>query len=229
MPASEISKLRRRIFALKPELEEGDIARGRNEFFEAREGDDFNSQLLLLDTAQANKLKIFGLDLFDNTKLTFEPSLNLPTPKDYIVGPSDEIVIDIWGSSEQSYQIEVSPEGFIFIPNLGPINVSGYSIDEVSKRIINRLARIYSGLSPSDGRAQNTYAQVTLGNLRSIKVHVVGLVNNPATFTLSSLSTLFNALYYAGGPTENGSLREIRINKRWCESGNFGYLSVPTW
>ncbi len=211
MPASEISKLRRRIFALSPDLEGGSISRGRNEFFEEREFNDLGDQRMFLDTAGSKKLKVFGLDIFDNSKLTFEPSLNLPTPKDYIVGPSDELVIDIWGSSEQTYQIEVSPEGFIFIPNLGPINVSGFAMDVLSKRIINRLTKIYAGLESRNGRPANTYAQVTLGNLRSIKVHVVGQVNNPATFTLSSLSTLFNALYYAGGPTESGSLREIDL------------------
>lgn len=211
MPSSEISKLRRRISALSPELEGSSVARGRNEFFEDRELDNLNDQLLFLDTANSKRLKIFGIELFDNSKLTFEPSLNLPTPKDYIVGPSDELVIDIWGSSEQTYQIEVSPEGFIFIPNLGPINVSGFTINDLSKRIINRLTKIYAGLIARNGRPANTYAQVTLGNLRSIKVHVVGQVNNPATFTLSSLSTLFNALYYAGGPTKSGSLREIDL------------------
>ena len=211
MPASEISKLRRRIYALRPDLGGESVARGRNEFFEQRETDVVSQSLFLLDTATADQLQIYGLDLFDNSKLTFEPSLNLPTPKDYIIGPTDEVVIDIWGSSEQTYQLEVSPEGFIFVPNLGPIHVSGLTIEESSRRIKSRLTKIYAGLSERSGRAPNTYAQVTLGNLRSIKVHVVGQVKNPATFTLSSLSTLFNALYYAGGPTEEGSLRQIEL------------------
>ncbi len=217
MPASEIAKLRRRISALSPESKGNSVKRERNEeweideFFKDRKLNNSSDQLLFLDTAGSKELKIFGIELFDNWKLTFEPSANLPIPKDYIVGPSDDIIIDIWGSSEQTYQLEVSPEGFIFIPGLGPVNVNGLTIEESSKRIIGRLTKIYAGLVDRNGRSANTYAQVTLGNLRSIKVHVVGQVNNPATFTLSSLSTLFNALYYAGGPTESGSLREVDL------------------
>lgn len=207
MSASEIAKLRRRIFDLRPDLADSSISRGRNEFFEARQ-DLVTESLLLLDTA--DQLKIYGLDLFDNSKLTFEPSLNLPTPKDYLVGPGDEIVIDVWGASEETFQVELSPEGFVYIPNLGPIYISGLTIDEASRRIVSRLSKIYAGLSDNAG-TKNTYAQVTLGNLRSIKVHVVGHAKNPATFTLSSLATLFNALYYAGGPTDNGSLRQIDL------------------
>ena len=210
MPASEISKLRRRILDLRPDLGGMSISRGRNEFFDPRGMDVETNQLMMLDTAQGG-LKIFGSDLFDHSKLSFEPSVNIPIPSDYIVGPKDEILIDIWGSSEQTYQLDVSPEGFIFIRNLGPVHVSGLTVDECTKRIKSRLTKIYAGLVERGGRLPNTYAQVSLGNLRNIKVHAVGQVKYAGTFTLSSLSTLFNALYYAGGPAENGSMRQIEL------------------
>jgi protein involved in polysaccharide export with SLBB domain len=152
--------------------------------------------------------RIFGLDLFSNDKLTFEPSLNIPTPKNYQLGPGDELVIDIYGASQENYRLQISPEGNILIPRIGPIFVNGLAIEDASQKIIGRLAATgYSGLRPGG----NTQAQVSLGNVRTIKVSLVGQVNAPGTYSISSLSTAFNALYHAGGPTVNGSLRQIQI------------------
>lgn len=152
--------------------------------------------------------QIFGFDMFNNKNLTFEPSINVPTPIDYQIGPGDELVIDVWGASQQNYRQTVSPDGFIYIDNVGPIAVSGLNMDKASNRIISKLGSIYAGLSGSN---PNTFAQVTLGNVRSIKVNIVGEVNLPGTYTLPSFSTAFNALYMAGGPSINGSYREIQI------------------
>lgn len=149
--------------------------------------------------------RIFGYTLFNSANLTFEPSLNIPTPKNYQIGPGDEIVISIWGASQQSYNLTVNPEGIIFIDKVGPININGLTITHASKTIIDRLSSIYSGLG------QNTFAQVSLGNLRSIKVTLLGDVRMPGTYTLSSLSTVFNALYVSGGPNSTGSFRNIEI------------------
>ncbi|MGC8802244.1 MAG: SLBB domain-containing protein [Bacteroidales bacterium] len=151
---------------------------------------------------------IFGSYLFTSKKLTFEPSLNIATPQNYQLGPGDEIVIDIWGASQQNYRLMVNPEGYIFIDNVGPIFVNGLTIEKASKQIIGRLSSIYAGLT---GPHPNTFAQVNLGNLRSIKVNIVGEVNFPGTYTLPSLATVFNALYVAGGPSENGTYRDIRV------------------
>lgn len=152
--------------------------------------------------------KIFGYDLFNSKNLTFEPSLNIPTPQNYQIGPGDEIIIDVWGASQLNYRLIVSPEGSIFIDNVGPININGLNIDKASNKIIGRLSGIYSGLI---GPRPNTYAQVNIGNLRSIKVTIAGDVRLPGTYTLSSLSTLFNALYVSGGPSVNGSFRNIQL------------------
>jgi len=163
------------------------------------------------ETARRDSLKIFGMELFDQVAVSFEPSLNVPTPRDYVLGAGDELVIDIWGAAEQTYRLTISPEGSIRIPNLSPIHVNGLQIDEAEQRILNRLTNIYSGLRPNQPGQGNTFAQVTLGNVRSIKVTVIGEVRQPGTYTISSLSTAFNALYASGGPNRTGSFRKIQI------------------
>ena len=162
-------------------------------------------------TGQPDSLKIFGMDLFDQVAVSFEPSLNVPTPMDYTLGAGDEIVIDIWGAAEQTYRLMVSPEGNIRIPNLGPIHVNGLQVDDAERRVLNRLTNIYSGLRPNNPAQGNTFAQLTLGNVRSIKVMVIGEVRQPGTYTVSSLSTAFNALYASGGPSRNGTFRNVQI------------------
>ncbi len=149
--------------------------------------------------------RIFGMSFFRNERLTFEPSLNVPTPKDYELGPGDEVIIDIWGASEQTYIEEVSPEGSIRIPDLGPIYLNGLTVERASSRIKSRLRAIYSTLG------SNTFAEVSLGRTRTIRVNVVGEVTAPGTYVVSSFATAFNSLYLAGGPRESGSLRDIRV------------------
>ncbi len=164
--------------------------------------------LFFLKTDTTAKKVIFGSYLFTTKNLTFEPSLNIATPQNYQIGPGDEIVIDIWGASQQNYRLTVNPEGYIFIDNVGPVFVNGLTIEKASRQIIGRLSTIYSGLL---GPKPNTFAQINLGNLRSIRVNIVGEVNFPGSYTLPSLATLFNALYLAGGPSEKGSFRNIKV------------------
>ena len=153
---------------------------------------------------------IFGSKLFSavDRKLTFEPNLNLATPQNYILGPGDMLYIDIYGMSEQSYEAVVSPEGNLMLDNVGPVSVSGLTIEDATRRIKSRLGNYYPGMR---GNNPNTFAQVSLGDIRTIKVHMVGEVRMPGTFTLSSFSSIYNALYAAGGPTDNGTLRNIKL------------------
>ncbi|TKC00451.1 SLBB domain-containing protein [Pedobacter cryophilus] len=155
---------------------------------------------------QSLKSKIFGKELFSNASTTFEPNLRLATPLNYIIGTNDQLLIDIYGYSEVSYQLTVSPEGTINIPYAGVTQVGGLTIEAATSRIKNKLSTIYSGLNTG-----NTKLSVTLGNIRSIKVILTGEVMKPGTYTLPSLATLFNALYSSGGPTENGSFRNIEV------------------
>lgn len=153
---------------------------------------------------------IFGSNLFyqKDRRLSFEPSLGQATPKSYILGPGDMVYIDIYGQSEQYYEATVNPDGFVLLDNIGPISVSGKSIEEATGIIKNRVAQYYPGLKGSN---PNTFLQVTLGNVRTIQVNILGDVRLPGTFTLSAFSTVFNALYAAGGPTENGTMRAIKL------------------
>mgnify|MGYP006275151869 CR=1 FL=1 len=154
---------------------------------------------------------VFGEAIFTGTAQTFEPSLNIPTPIDYIFGTGDEVIIDVWGAAEQQYVLTVDPEGNIRIPNIGPIRIGGLEYDDAKERIIRNLKQIYSGINITDPGEGNTYADVSLGNVRSITVSMIGEVRQPGTYTLSSLSTVFNLLYAAGGPNRSGSWRQIEI------------------
>jgi protein involved in polysaccharide export with SLBB domain len=215
MQATEIVKLRNRIEGL--EMNESSIAKGsKSSKRSPRQQTDFNTitqgfyqpQSELEDFKSGSE--IFGTSLFyqKDRKLSFEPSLNQATPKSYILGPGDVVYVDIYGQSEQYYEASVNPDGFILLDNIGPISVSGKSIDEATGIIKNRVSRYYPGISGSN---PSTFIQVTLGNVRTIKVHILGEVRLPGTFTLSAFSTVFNALYAAGGPNENGSMRAIRL------------------
>src|SRR5699024_2934842 len=123
----------------------------------------------------------------------------------------DEIMIDIRGAAQMNYQLNITPAGTVNIPNIGPINVNGLTVEEATNKLRSRLGDIYSGLNPSDESNKDTYMQLSLGQIRSIKVNIIGEVNTPCTYTLSSLSTVFNALYAAGGPSTTGSFREIKV------------------
>lgn len=158
----------------------------------------------------------FGLDIFysKNRRLTFEPSLNMPTPKNYIVGPGDILYVDIYGQSEKYYESLVTPEGNLILENVGPVPVSGKTIEEVTALIKSRLSRFYAGLTGSN---PNTFVQVSLGTLKTIQVHLVGELRLPGTFTLSAFSTVFNALYAAGGPSHKGTMRKIKLIRNDAE------------
>lgn len=151
---------------------------------------------------------IFGSTLFNNELMTFEPNLRIATPKNYQLGPEDELNIAIFGDVLDNFKVKVSPEGTVKILNIAPIYVNGLTIEVASERIISRLRQLYQGLNkPGSGSS----AQVTLGNVRSIKVTITGEAQMPGTYTVSSLSTIFNALYLAGGPSKNGSYRSIKL------------------
>jgi polysaccharide biosynthesis/export protein len=156
----------------------------------------------------SSKPAIFGASLFTQNSLSFEPDLRIATPKNYQLGPDDELNIDIFGNALDNYKVKISPEGTIKILNLAPIYINGLSIETASERIIKHLRQLYQGINlPQSGVS----AQITLSNVRSIKVTLTGEVNRPGTYTISSLASVFNALYLSGGPSENGSFRNIRV------------------
>lgn len=151
-------------------------------------------------------LKVYGSELFNTEGLTFEPSLRIATPKNYQLGPDDELLVEIYGDAKGSYRLKVSPEGTVKVLNLAPIYVSGLTIEEARDKIVGRLRQSYAGLNSS-----GSFASINLGNIRSIKVMVTGEVVKPGVYTVSSLATAFNALYLCGGPNKNGSFRAINV------------------
>lgn len=158
-----------------------------------------------VDIFDALKPKIFGADLFRNSNISFTPNLKIATPLNYILGPDDQVIINVYGNSVVNWKLEVTPEGNINIPGVGLLNVSGKTIEQATKDIRAKLATNNYAI----GRGTNV--KVTLGDIRSIKVILVGEVAKPGTYTLPSLVTVFNALGAAGGPNDNGSFRQIEI------------------
>ena len=152
------------------------------------------------------KTRIFGASLFKNSNMSFEPNLRIATPANYIIGPDDEIGLELTGYNEASYSLPVSPEGKVRVEYAGLIPVSGLTVEAATARIKSRLAKIYPAISSG-----GTQVTVAIGNIRSIKVTVLGEAVKPGSYTLPSLATAFNALYASGGPNENGSLRQIEI------------------
>lgn len=168
----------------------------------------FNAYKQRQDSLKSNKLEIFGQSIFKDVNLTFEPNLRLATPDNYVLGPDDELLIDIYGNSEASHNVFVSPEGKIKIPLVGVISVGGLTIEEAKSVIKKRLSTIYGGI-----RNNSTKVSIALGDIRSITVNVIGEVAYPGSYTIPSLASVYNALYVSGGPTEKGSFRKIQINR----------------
>ncbi len=152
------------------------------------------------------KADVFGKELFSNKQLRFEPNLRIPTPQDYILGPDDQLKVDISGYAYQHYDLIISPEGTVKIESLSPIYVNGSTIEEAKSKIVERLKILFGGL-----RNGSLTADVTLGNVRSIQVTVAGEAQMPGTYTLSSLSKVYNALYACGGPGLKGSYRKVKL------------------
>lgn len=152
--------------------------------------------------------QIFGHNLFTNRNLSFEPSANLATPVNYRLGPGDEVIIDIWGASENTIRQTISPEGSIQVKDLGPVHLNGMTVKEANSYLQREFSKIYSGIGGSD---PNSQIRLTLGDIRTIQINIMGEVAIPGTYTLSSFSTIFHALYRAGGVNEIGSLRGIKL------------------
>ncbi|MCM1077513.1 MAG: SLBB domain-containing protein [Bacteroides sp.] len=160
------------------------------------------------DTENASASEIFGHRVFNSRNLTFEPNENAATPQDYRLGPGDEVVIDIWGVSEDHLRRTISPEGNIMIAQLGPLYLNGMTIEQANNHIRSAFSSKYSGV---DNEA--TDIAVTLGQMRTIQVNIMGEVTTPGTYRLSPFSTVFHALYNAGGINKIGSMRNIEVRR----------------
>ncbi|RIV21246.1 ligand-binding protein [Fibrisoma montanum] len=185
---------------------------------------------------EETRQKLFGYSLFNDPNLatTFQPNLNIATPRNYVVGPGDQLNIQMYGYSETDFSQTVSPEGNVYFgqaTGIGPVYVAGLTIEQAKARIVGRLSKRYVGLRSSSYGPANTFLEITLGNIRSIRVSVLGEAVRPGTYTLSSLSTVMNAIYQAGGPNELGSFRKVQLirnNKAVATLDLYDYLLTGT-
>lgn len=151
--------------------------------------------------AEKQAKRVFGRDIFNNKKLTFEPNMNIATPRNYRLGPGDAVIIDIYGASQKTLETTVSPDGEVTIEGFGPVQVSGLTVAQANARLRSTLGSRY----------QSSKIKLTVGQTKTIMVNVMGEVRMPGTYTLSAFATVFNALYMAGGPNDLGTLRNIKV------------------
>lgn len=168
--------------------------------------DEVNRTIDEGNDGKVSRNQIYGHKVFNSRGLTFEPSENLATPQNYQLGPGDEIIIDIWGTNEDHIRQTISPEGSIMISQIGPVYLNGLSINEANKHIKNTFSKKYAGMSDEE-----TEIQVTLGQIRTIQVDILGEVATPGTYRMSPFSSVFHGLYRAGGINDIGSMRNIQV------------------
>lgn len=145
--------------------------------------------------------QVFGRNIFNNQMLTFQPNQNMATPANYRLGAGDNVIIDVWGDTQQTFEGDISPDGTVVIEGVGPITLGGLSVSQANAAVKSKLGKYYSNCS----------VNLAVGNTRTIQVQVMGEVNVPGTYSLSSLSSAFNALYAAGGINDIGTLRNIKV------------------
>jgi protein involved in polysaccharide export with SLBB domain len=207
LPDSEITKLKERVERVnsdqKANVKKDESTERENKEIHPYDTSGIKKHIQLFK----NDETIFGSELFTSNSLVFEPNLRIPAPAGYILGPDDEVIVSVYGYSEKKYDLTVNETGEIYIPSVGPININGLSIEEATTKIKSKLAStIYRAINSG-----KTKVQVTLGKIRSIRVTVIGEAKKPGTYTVSSLTTLFNILYLCGGPTRMGSYRDIEV------------------
>ena len=210
LPAGEAAKLKQRISLIQNSNNNklnGPPQDINNKDKEKLDRSDNREVTLVPMQKNQGDLSIFGAELFTSNSLVFEPNLRIATPVGYIIGPDDELIINVFGYSEKTYNLTVNAEGSIYIPQVGPVYVNGLSIEQASGKIKKTLAAtIYKAINGG-----STSVQISLGEIKSVRVTVIGQVKKPGTYTISSLTSLFNLLYLCGGPTDLGSYRQIEL------------------
>lgn len=187
-------------------LSETKAAKAGSRIFEEEIPFNFKGELMQVSKQNIFATKPFGYNIFDDIPQTFEPLDFGPVDPNYLIGPGDEIIINLWGQVQMDNSSIVDREGKISIPDVGIVILNGLTLVEAKKKISNRMSRVYSGI-----RSKSISIDISMGKLKKIKVFVLGEVKTPGGYTLNSMTTAFNALYYAGGPTKKGSFRLIKL------------------
>ena len=208
--ATKIADFKRRVNSL------GATDTFKNKAFEIDEKVDFtNEPFGLKDRQMVEKdsasISLFGYDFFSNSKVSFTPSVNIAVPKNYQIGPGDEIMIDLWGASEITYKATVNNSGSIKINGIGFVFINGFTLENASKKIISKLKTKHAGISADSNSYNKINTNITVSKIRTVQVNIIGEVKTPGTYALNSLSTVLNALYVAGGPTKMGTFREVQL------------------
>lgn len=211
MPSSEIELLKERVNNLglidEDDHVEDSVTNGSTSSQSRRKSFTVKKSNQKLKTfAEKKEITVFGSDLFLNSDLSFEPDLRMATPKNYVIGPEDQLSLNIYGVNMSQQNVTVTPEGTVNIKYAGIVNLNGMTIESATNFLRERLVKYYPAL-----RTGQTKLQLSLGNIRSIRVILIGAIKRPGTYTLPSLASLFNALYASGGPVENGSFRTIEL------------------
>lgn len=167
------------------------------------------------------KNPLFGYDFFNRSNLSFTPSNNLPTPKNYVIGSGDQLLIEVWGATENAFLTRVDNQGNIYLNGVGKVMVSGLTFEQALPKINSYLKRIYSGISAPDNSFEKVFTGISLKEIRTINVNIIGEVTAPGTYSLNALSSVLNALYVCGGPSETGSFREIKLIRSGKEIATF--------
>lgn len=216
VPEVQISKLKSRIQKLSSRLKNSkdEVKSEKNNSLKGEKSskDDifgFSGEEFKRDTIE--KSKVFGYDFFRNPKISFAPNLNMPTPENYIISTGDELQVEVWGAAESKTIQEVDNQGDISLEMVGKIRVGGLSFSQAKERVKSALRQIYSGISAPEGSYAKVYVGVSVANVRTVKVNIIGEVTAPGTYSLSALSTVLNALYACGGPTEMGTFRNVKL------------------
>lgn len=214
LSASEISSIKKRLSQLQ-NSKQSSLSRGN-----IKDTSEFlrDTSWVLQLPGFRSKSNIYGLDFFNTPNQSFSPNFKIATPKNYVLGADDELIITLTGFNELTIQDKVSVEGVFALPHAGLVQVSGITIDEATKRIKNKLAIAYPAINSG-----KTQVFVSLGNIRNINISIIGEAIRPGTYTVSSLASFFNVLYLSGGPTDNGSLRKIELirNNKVLETIDF--------
>lgn len=205
-PETEMAELRTRIQQLNTNSTSTNTEASNTSNLDTKRRLPETNPLLNPPLEKTKTSRVFGSELFANTNLTFEPDLRMATPKNYVIGPDDELLLNIYGLNLSQQTLKVSPDGTINVKYAGIVSVNGLTIEGANAILKSRLAKYYPALNSGQ-----TKLQLSLGNIRSIRVILIGAINRPGTYTLPSLANLFNALYVSGGPVENGSLRNIEL------------------
>ena len=213
IPSSQISKLRQRIMTLSTSRvnknnnsQTNKTSSNTQEVFGRTPINRAKDSLTLTE-----KNRLFGYDFFQNPKISFAPTINVPTPESYIINTDDELLIEVWGATENSTTQKVDNQGNIILPLAGKVHVGGLNFTEAKARINTALRRIYAGIAAPEGSYSKIYTGVSIANIRTVKVNIIGEVQAPGTYSISALSNVINALYASGGPTKNGSFRNIQV------------------